>query len=283
MYIKKHVKALFLISLLFGTLSAQSTDSTTTKHLSIGIGLPYHYFRDKVSSDLAYKGLGLAELNIGKIKVSPNESVKQLDIYFGLGTAKPDLNNKTDFNKSATILYYNFSYAYLKHLANRKNQTLRIYAGGKISSEAQYIIYPTVNNVRAYNFNWLSLHASALASYEIKFGKRKHQLWYQLSIPLLSINNRPLSYNGLIPTKSIWDQNESSLRPYFTDLRASSVHNNFRLQSNFSWNILIKNNKLGLTYNWLYQHNSVSINTLNSVRSSVIVSYLFYLKNRVKK
>jgi hypothetical protein len=283
MHIKIHVKLFSLFCLLFGTLSAQTTDSTKTKHLAICIGLPYHYFRDKVSSDLAYKGLGLVELNISKIKVNPNKSVKQLDIYFGLGTAKPDLDNKTGFNKSATIPYYSFSYAYLKHIADHKNQALRIYAGGKILSDAQYIIYPTVNNVRAYNFNWLSLQASAMASYEINIGKKTHQFWYQLSIPVLGINARPLSYNGLIPIESIWNQSGSALRAYFTDLKMTSVHNNFSLQSNLSWDILMKKNKLRLSYNWLYQHNSVSVNALNSVRSSLMVSYLFYLKNRVKK
>jgi hypothetical protein len=283
MHIKTHFKLFSFFCLLFGTLSAQTADSTKTKHLAIGIGIPYHYFRDKVSSDLAYKGFGLAGLNISKIKVNPNKSVRQLDIYFGLGTAKPDLDNKTGFNKSATIPYYNFSYAYLKHLANRRNQSLHFYAGGKILSDAQYIIYPTVNNVRAYNFNWLSLQASAMASYEINIRKSVHQFWYQLSIPVLGINARPLSYNGLIPNESIWNQSGSALRTYFTDLKMTSVHNNFSLQSNLSWAVLIKKNKLRLSYNWLYQHNNVSVNTLNSVRSSLMVSYLFYLKNRVKK
>jgi hypothetical protein len=269
-------------SLFIGTVSAQSSDTAKAKHFAVGIGIPYLYFRDKVSSDLAYQGFGLGELNISKIKLNPLKSIQQLEINLGLGSAKPDINNKSDLDKSATIIYYQFSYAYLKYLARSKDQTIQFYAGAKVSSDAQYIIYPTVNNVRAYNFNWLSLQASLASSYEIKIGKKSHQLWYQLSIPVFSINARPLAYNGLIPTESIWNQEESVLKPYFTDLKVSSLHNNFSLQSNLSWDMPIRKNKLRVSYNWLYQNNSVSINTLNSVRSNIMVSYLFHLKNRSK-
>jgi hypothetical protein len=274
---------LLIYYFLFVTISAQSIDSCKIKHFGIGLGIPYHHFRDRVSSDLAYKGLGLAELNIYKIKINPHTSIKQLAFSFGTGSIKPDLKTKTDFNKSATVLYYGFSYAYLKHIHTKKNKAIQFYAGGKISSDAQYIIYPTVNNVRAYNFNWLSIQLSALASYNIQLGKKLTQLWYQIALPVFTINARPAAYSGLVPTSSIWNQNESSINTYFKDLKLSSLHNNFNLESNLAWDISINRNKLRLAYAWLFQYNTVSIHSLNSVRSSVSVSYLFHLKNRTKK
>ncbi len=259
-------------------LVAQSQDSLKTSHLALGIGVPYHAFRDRVASDLAYQGFGFAELNLSKIKVNPNHSLKQFDINLGLGSAQPNIINKTAFNKSATMIYYNFAYAYLKQLPNPKKETWHFFAGGKAASDAQYIIYPTINNVRAYSFNWLSLQASAMAIYELKLGKRNHRFGFHLSIPLLSINARPLSYNGVIPEESVWDQEGSAIRAYFTNLKLSSIHNNLMLQSQLFWDFNIKKNNLRLTYTWLYQNNTVSVNSLNSVRSSLSVSYLINRK-----
>jgi hypothetical protein len=278
-----HLTKLTII-LQFGFVSvfAQNLDSLVTNDLGLGVAVPHFNFRDKASSSLAYKGTGLAELSINKLKINESNYIKQFAFDFGYGSAKPAIKNISDWTKSASIFYFDLHYGYLKKLKQFKENKIAVYAGAKLSSNGQFIVYPVINNVRAYNFNWLSLQASSAIAYNFNVRKTKTKLWYQLSIPVFSLNKRPTSFDGTIPVEAVWSQEGSASEAYFKHPKATSLHNNLVIQSTFWWDLPLKHKKIRVSYSWLYQRNTSVLNPLASVKSALGVTYLMHRKKHKK-
>lgn len=258
-----------------------NTDSSKTRHLSVGLSIPHFTFRDYTSSSLAYKGYGIGELNFVLNKTS-NNSIWQINMQLGIGNAKPDLKNKNNWNENAEIYYYSVEYNYLKSIKQNIYNKLKIYAGGILASNAQYVFYPTINNVQAYNFTALSIQVTSKVSYNLKIGKKNTIVSYQLATQIFGYNSRPLSYIGVIPENAIWNQKENSISLYYKNGKTSSFHNNIVIQSSLFWNLKLKKNRICFGYQWLYQNNKVSINTLTSIKSSFSVAYQFNLSKNKK-
>lgn len=233
-------KSTTILLLLLNVLVAFSnTDSTKTKYLVVGLAVPHFHFRDYTSSSLAYKGTGLGELHINIGKTS-SKSIWQVNAQLGLGTAKPKLKEKNDWNEGAKIYFYNFEYSYLKNIKQSKYKKLNFYAGGITASNAQFILYPTINNVQAYNFTALSIQASAIVNYNFKISRKKTLLTYQFATQIFGLNSRPMSYIGTIPSSAIWNQNENSIGMYFKGSRSSSFHNSIVVHSSLFWHLTLK-------------------------------------------
>lgn len=273
---------LIVVVVMFNTAAtyAQQKDSLSSKYLSFGLGIPHWNFRDEASSSLAYQGRGALELNFSKMKMKLDRKFTQFNIEIGLGGAKPDIENRDDWNKSTYIIHYDLSYTHLRRVSPHGHSKTTFFVGGKLSSNAQYFVYPTINNNEPYSFNWGDLQPSGMAVRNYSFMGIEGQLSYQLSFSLLALNVRPTTYTGVLAAEYVWNQKGDNTKNYFDKGKLTSIHNNLIINSLFAWDINVRANKLRLSYSWLYHRNTVAVNQLSSVKSTVAISYLFNRKNR---
>lgn len=273
-------KLIFILLFCASTyqVAGQKNDSLISNYLALGLGVPQWNVRDNVSSSLAYKGIGLGEFSLSKMKIKSN-CIKHFSLTIGLGGVRPNIKNKTDWNTSAEIYSYDIGYSYLKPI-NTENKVTRFYFGGKVSTNAKVFIYPVINNIISYDLNWLSIQPTGMITHDFKLKKVKSRLIYQFSIPILAFNSRPKSYIGLFPSEDVWSQDSEIGSSLFSDILPTSIHDNLNLESTLCWDVYTKKNKLRLTYNWLYAYNKTAVNSLVSVKSSVTLSYLIQLNKK---
>lgn len=280
-------KLLFAFSLIFTQANMlfaqmQNNDSVFQKKMAryfeVGIGLPSVTIRDRVTTSNAYSGTGLAAFHLANSKQNGWNWFREFRFNTNLMNAQPDIENLTDWNKSASIFTYGFTYRKLKGTRVNSTKKWHFFAGGSLSSNGQVAIIPAVNNSMAYNFNWLQACAEGMVQRNFNFKKKKFQFIYQVSLPIAGVTVRPLSYIGLPPAAALWNQFDSDLNILFAYPKFSSLHNNFMFANAINVDMHFSRSKLRLQYNWQYIYNTVSINSLHSIVSSVNVAYLVKLK-----
>lgn len=253
---------------------------TKIRYLEFGIGVPNIYFRDKTSSSLAYKGTGLSILHFAGSKQNATKMYRDWNLNVSLQNAKPDIKNVTDWNKPATIFGIDFMYRKLKGINIKPNSKWRFFAGASLGSNLQFATIPSANNSFAYNFSWIQLGLEGMLKRDFTVKGKKIQITNQTSLPILGINVRPLSYVGLLPEEVIWSQDLAIFASVFKHPKLFSLHNNIALKNDIGLDLLLRKSKLGVRYCWQYQHNTVSVNSLNSINTSISINYSIQLKNK---
>lgn len=168
----------------------------------------------------------------------------------------------------------------LKNVCASKNKNWQYFAGGNLSNNGQIAIIPSANNSITFNINWLQAGLEGMIKRDFTWKNKNFQFTYQASLPILGITVRPQSFIGLPPQSAIWGQDASTLDVLFNSPKFSSVHNNFIFRNDISLDMQLRKSKLRLQYFWQFTSNKVSVNSLNSVLSSVNIVYLIKLKNK---
>jgi hypothetical protein len=273
-------KALCLLFLIF-TVSSTTliSQSTSTRYFQLGLGIPYFNFRDKATSDLAYRGVGLGELTVAFESRRGYTRLSGADLRIGAGLPSPALDNRSDWNKPALAIAINYGYHWLAGLNANTEGKVHYYAGGRIGGNGWLASLPIINNSQSYAWNLLGLEAAGALTYDFTALKeRKCRLMWQLSVPLVSYGARPSTYLGLPQASEIWRQ-DKGLFDQFSSGQFYSLNKILVLRSVLTAEVeLRKANRLQLAYDWQFQYNSSAPNTLNAVISSVRVSYLFSSK-----
>lgn len=285
-----NIKILFVVLLLQYSTNIYSKETkhkhnltqskVNNRYIQVGIGLPSIYFRDNTSSQLAYKGSGLLAFHFAGSKQIQHKFYREWNFQARFQEAKPDINNISHWNKLASIYMVSFMYKKLKEIQLPRARSWNFYAGASLGSNLQLAVIPAVNNTLAYNLSWLQLGLEAMIKRDISIKGQHMQFTNQTSLPIFGVNTRPLSYVGLPPQEIIWSQNSSIGASLFTHPKLFSLHNNIALCNNISVDHLRKKSKIGLCYSWLYQYNTVAINSLNSIMSCISINYSIQLKNK---
>jgi hypothetical protein len=284
--IKRVIQYILLVALLPVNVHARSTTENTKplrtklRHLEFGIGVPTIKLRENVTTSLAYTGTGVVGFHIGTTRQHANKTFKQFGIDVNALTAKPAIANLSKWNKSASIFAFNFLYRNLKGVHKNDTKKWKYFVGGSLSLNGQVAIIPSTNNTLSYNFNWLQAGLEGMIKRDFKFKKKNFQFTYQASLPIAGITVRPKSYVGLQPTPAIWEQESNDLAIMFTSPKFSSLHNNFMFRNDISLDMQLRKSNLRLNYFWQFTNNKVAVNTMNSVLSSINVTYLIKLKNK---
>jgi hypothetical protein len=272
-----------LILFLFSTLclKAQQNDSAVVSNWGVGVGIPHLYFRDQVSSSLAYKGLGFFQLQ-GIYFREKQQVIQQVQFDLSVCSSKPTIHNRPDWNSAATSISFDLSDVYLRRInkTTSKNNITKYFIGGRVSSNAIYTLFPVQNNLQAYSVNLISIALAGALAYQPYSGKNK--FYYQLAIPFIGLNVRPLSFVGTIAQEQIWDQDGNVLKLFVHDPQLASFHNAITINSLIAYQRQLKKNSLRVSYAWNYEYNTVSVNTLNRIASSVTLTYNFHSKARIK-
>ncbi len=272
---------LFAFILISNLSNAQEkkTEQNKIRYFEVGLGLPYLTFRDKTTTALSYSGYGIGSLNLGNSKQDANKIFREYCFNTTVIGAKPDLKNLTLWNKGANIINYNFFWRKLKGIGESKDGTWNYFLGGSFIHNGQLAIIPSANNSFAYNFNLFQLGLEGMIKRDIHWGNKSFQFTYQASLPFVGLNVRPQSYIGLPPQSSIWGE-ISNVDALFVAPKFASLHNNFIFRNDISLDKNLGRNKLRLQYRWQFTHNTVAVNSLNSVAAAINLSYLIKLKNK---
>ncbi len=226
-------------------------------------GAIYYHFRDELSSNLVYEGVGGGRIGGG----------------YHLNAKRPKIHHSIDFSFEYGEAKYrgvpNEDYSAIYRLTGmyglyKEGKSLTKYStfsyGGTVTSDALYTIYPFLfgNNGNAYSIDLVSLGPSLNLDRSFNVSR----LNFSINFDLLGWNIRPQNYSGISPER-IWS--ETSI---VTLVNA--------LKFNFTASYIFKCGKqttLELSYNWLYYQNSSTPNTLKWAQHNVNLR-LYILKNR---
>jgi hypothetical protein len=270
----------FLASTIHLSAQEQQQKPLKKKTLEFGIGLPSISLREQSTSDMVYRGAGLAALTIASHKAIENKTFREFRFNLLLNGAHAITNPSNDWNKKASITNYNFLWRKLKMVGTSKNKKWQFYVGGGASNGLQLNIIPSANNSISYDMNWINASLEGMAKKSFTWKRKSFQFTYQASLPVLGVNVRPLSFIGLLPANTVWQQNNSTFDIFFQSPRFTSLHNNFVFRNDISLDMPVRKNKLRLQYFWQYKYNTVSVNKLNSALSAVHLAYLIQLNKK---
>jgi hypothetical protein len=280
---QKHTSIMLLLILCsIQKITAQELIQKPTKKktFEFGIGMPSISLRDQTTSDLVYRGTGLAAVTLANHKVIDNKSYKEFRFNFLFNSAAAVTNPTNEWNKKASVFSYSLLWRKLKMLGTSKNKTWQFFGGLGFGNGLQFNIIPSANNSLSYDMNWLNASLEGMAKKSFNWKRKSFQFTYQASLPILGVSVRPLSYIGLMPANTIWQQNNNTFDIFFQSPKLSSLHNNLVFRNDISLDMPVRKNKLRLQYFWQYKYNTISVNTLNNAASAVHLAYLIQLNKK---
>lgn len=278
---RKKLIFILLYCLSPGLIMAQNQDSSKvkTRQLYSGISLPYYTLRDKTCSSLLYRGFGGLEVNLGYTRRNNYNDISQLSFTLGMAEVYPSIENKSSWNKAASVVNFFLGYSYLKGLNSLSNSNTHYFLGGSITSNAWYSEFPVKNNIISYNFNWLSAHINGQLMHNFTLGGKNIQLNYEASLLICSLNTRPKTYTGLIPAEIAWNQDQNVIRMITSDIKLTTMLKNIMYRSSISLDFHIAPKHLiKFAYLWHYTLNKAAIHRYENANSALQICYIFQFK-----
>jgi len=243
------------------------------KAFSLNTGGNYYNFRDEISSDLLYRGLGGGHFGLGYHINKGDKVLNTFKLTFAYGEAKSPESSEDDY---ASIYGISAGYSHLRKITHKSASSLTGYLGASAFFDGMNIVYPLVfgNNDNAYSIDLLSLEPSAGIRYRLgndpaKFPQSEVSFWMQFS--LFAVNLRPQSYSGVARER---------IREEY---KFTSLHNNFKLKNRIEYALTNKKRQqLKLSYSWNFQQNTSTLNHLSYAQHNLTFTYQLPIKNKKK-
>lgn len=243
------------------------------KAFSLSAGGIYYNFRDEITSDLLYRGLGGGHFGLRYHINKGDEVLQGVRLSVSYGEAKAPLNSQDDY---ATIYGVSAGYSHLRKITRKSASRLTGYLGASAFFDGINIVYPLVfgNNDNAYSIDILSLEPSGGIRYRLgndptNFPQFEVSFWMQFS--LFAVNLRPQSYSGVARER---------IREEY---KLTSLHNNLKLKNRIEYALTNKKRQqLKFSYSWNFQQNTSTLNPLSYAQHNLTFTYQFHLKNKKK-
>ena len=231
--------------------------SHRTRYYMLGISSNTFNWQDHAMSEVRYEG-GSVGLNFGLWKESPKH-ISRLDIQPSIGALQSEYFNK-DIHTATTHYRLDFDYHYLRKVKKLSlfgwEKPVEWYLGGQLNSATGVVLHPGLGNSAYgfYSFNSLGL-ATAFRK-EVTVRNKKCQLYYQASLPILSLVARP-TFNNVF---NFVDPDTDPLGDNIETHGGASWGSLTRFANRFEFMYPIRGelNQLKLGYQWdFYKYNKV--------------------------